>query len=170
MIIIDIEGLEKMSDKIIDVRFHGRGGQGVVTGSRLLAEAALLENKFVHAFPAFGPERAGAPISGFSRLSKEKFSTKTEIYEPDIVIVQDNTLLGQVKVLEGIQSNGFLIVNHTDKDQMFQKLGPIPDSITIGMVDASRIAMDHLGVNIANTALVGAMVKLSGIVEIENVI
>ena len=158
-----------VSDKMIDVRFHGRGGQGVVTGARLLAEAALLEGKYVHSFPSFGPERSGAPITGFTRLSGKKFYLKTEIYEPDIVIVQDNTLLEQVNVLAGIKKDGLIIVNHSNKKVLMQKLHP-PASVKVGIVNATKIAETRLGRPTVNTAMIGAIVKLTAIVNIDNVI
>jgi pyruvate ferredoxin oxidoreductase gamma subunit/2-oxoisovalerate ferredoxin oxidoreductase gamma subunit len=156
-----------MKDDIHDIRFHGRGGQGVVTGSRLLAEAALLENKFVHAFPAFGPERAGAPIAAFTRLSDKKFTIKTEIYKPNMVICQDPSLLKQISILTGIEDEGIVIINHNNKEELMKDLNP-QKNITVAMIDATTIAQRYLGRPIANTAMVGALIKLSGIVDIEN--
>ena len=158
-----------VNNKMIDVRFHGRGGQGVVTGARLLAEAALLEGKYVHSFPSFRPERSGAPKTGFTRLSGKRFYLKTEIYEPDIVVVQDNTLLEQVDILAGIKNNGLVIINHSDKKVLAQKLHP-PPSVKIGIVNATKIAETRLGKPVVNTAMIGAVVKLTGVVKIVNVI
>ncbi len=152
-----------------DIRFHGRGGGGVVTGARLIAEAALLEEKFVHSFPAFGPERAGAPIAAFTRLSDKKFTIKTEIYEPNIVVVQDNTLLKQINVLSGIVNQGIVVINHSDENILKEDLKP-PKNITVAMIDATTIAQKHLGRPVANTGMVGAVVKLTRIVDIENVV
>jgi pyruvate ferredoxin oxidoreductase gamma subunit/2-oxoisovalerate ferredoxin oxidoreductase gamma subunit len=159
-----------MPKEIIDVRFHGRGGQGVVTGARLLAEAALLEGGFVHSFPAFGPERAGAPITGFTRFSKEPFTVKTEVYEPEGVVVIDNTLLGTVDVLKGLQENGVIIVNHSASAIVKEKLGKLPAGTKLGVLDATAIAIAEIGRPIANTICLGSLVQITKWVKLENVL
>ena len=161
-----------MAKEIIDIRLHGRGGQGVMTSSYLIAEAALLENKYVHAFPSFGPERSGAPIAAFARISDEKFYVKTEIYEPDIVVVQDPTLLGQVDVVLGLKDGGLVIVNTDDPNTIgIQNLKNSRPDIKLATVNASKIASEEIGIKATNTAILGALVKLTGerIIRLESV-
>lgn len=148
--------------KIIDIRLHGRGGQGVMTSSYLIAEAALLEDKYVHAFPTFGPERSGAPIAAFARISDQKFYMKTEVYEPDIVVVQDPSLLSQIDVTAGLQEGGTILINTNDPDKesvraIKQKR---PDS-KLATVDASKIAKEEIGLSVTNTAILGALCKIT---------
>jgi 2-oxoacid:acceptor oxidoreductase gamma subunit (pyruvate/2-ketoisovalerate family) len=157
---------------IIDIRLHGRGGQGVMTSSYLIAEAALLEDKYVHAFPSFGPERSGAPIAAFARISDERFYVKTEIYEPDIVIVQDPTLLGQVDVLAGLQERGLVIINTEDPNsESIQKLKKSRSDAKFATIDATAIAAEEIGIKQTNTAILGALIKLteSKIITLESV-
>lgn len=151
-----------MATEIIDIRLHGRGGQGVMTSSYLIAEAALLEDKFVHAFPSFGPERSGAPIAAFARISKERFYVKTEIYEPDIVVVQDPTLLGQVDVLSGLREGGLVIINTDDPNSegVVNIKNSRPDA-KFATVDATKIAAEEIGIKQTNTAILGALINLT---------
>ena len=147
---------------IIDIRLHGRGGQGVMTSSYLIAEAALLEDKYVHAFPSFGPERSGAPIAAFARISQERFYVKTEIYEPDIVVVQDPTLLGQVDVIAGLVKGGIVIINtdNPNSERISNLKNTRPDA-KFATVDASKIAAEEIGIKQTNTAILGALIKLT---------
>ncbi|MHA1973870.1 MAG: 2-oxoacid:acceptor oxidoreductase family protein [Candidatus Hodarchaeales archaeon] len=147
---------------MVDIRLHGRGGQGVMTSSYLIAEAALLENKFVHAFPSFGPERSGAPIAAFARISEKKFYIKTEVYEPSIVVVQDPTLLGQVDVAAGLKENGLIIINTNDPNSegITNLKNSRPDA-KIAIVDATKIAAEEIGIKVTNTAILGALIKLT---------
>jgi 2-oxoacid:acceptor oxidoreductase gamma subunit (pyruvate/2-ketoisovalerate family) len=151
-----------LAEEIIDIRLHGRGGQGVMTSSYLIAEAALIEDKYVHAFPSFGPERSGAPIAAFARISNEKFYVKTEIYEPDIVVVQDPTLLGQVDVAAGLKEGGIIIVNTDDptSEGVTTLRNSRPDA-NFATVDATKIAAEEIGIKQTNTAILGALIKLT---------
>jgi 2-oxoisovalerate ferredoxin oxidoreductase gamma subunit len=148
--------------EIIDIRLHGRGGQGVMTSSYLIAEAALLEDKYVHAFPTFGPERSGAPIAAFARISDEKFYIKTEVYEPDIVVVQDPSLLGQIDVTAGLRKSGTILINTGNPDNESVKVirESRPD-VKFATVDASKIARDEIGLTVTNTAILGALCKIT---------
>jgi 2-oxoacid:acceptor oxidoreductase gamma subunit (pyruvate/2-ketoisovalerate family) len=151
-----------MTSEIIDVRLHGRGGQGVMTSSYLIAEAALLQDKHVHAFPTFGPERSGAPIAAFARISNEKFYIKTEVYEPDIVVVQDPSLLGQIDVTAGLREKGTLLVNTSDpNNEAVQNVKNKRPDAKFGTVDASKIAQEEIGLNVTNTAILGALIKMT---------
>ena len=151
-----------MTDKIIDIRLHGRGGQGVMTSSYLIAEAALLEDKYVHAFPTFGPERSGAPIAAFARISDEKFYMKTEVYEPEIVVVQDPSLLSQIDVTAGLIQGGLILINTNDpnKEDVQAVKRKRPDA-KLATVDASKIAKEEIGLAVTNTAILGALCKVT---------
>jgi pyruvate ferredoxin oxidoreductase gamma subunit len=153
------------SAEITDIRFHGRGGQGVVTASRLCAEAALLEDKYVHAFPAFGPERAGAPIEGFTRISAEEFTIKTEIHFPDIIVILDPTLIGAVDLGKGLKEGGTVIANFPGSmDELKKKIG-IEKKAAYYKVNATKIANEELGRPITNTVMLGALIKITGVVD-----
>jgi len=155
--------------KITDIRFHGRGGQGVVTASRIAAEAALVEDKYVHAFPAFGPERAGAPIEGYTRISSEPFTLKTEIQYPDIVVILDSTLIGAIDLGKGLKEGGKVIANFSGSmDELKTKIG-IKQKASYFKVDASKIATEELGRPITNTVMLGALVKATNIVSLEKI-
>ncbi len=157
-----------MTTKIYEVRFHGRGGQGAWTASLLLAQAGLNEEKNIQSFPAFGPERAGAPITAFTRISDEKIQLHSSIYEPDVVVVLDPTLLGPA-VAEGIQNKTKLIVN-TDKSakEVLDFLGL--KGVDTWTVDATTLAIKVLGRPITNTAMLGAVVKATGAVKLDSIL
>jgi len=151
-----------------EIRWHGRGGQGVVTASRLLAQAAMDEGKHVQAFPEFGPERTGAPIRGFTRISDERIRIHSQIYNPNMVVVLDPTLLGTIDVGYGLVDNGKLVVN-TDLDSSdLNKKFEIKNAKTY-TVDATRIALDILGKPITNTAMLGAVVKAEPLIKLDSI-
>jgi len=157
-----------LTNKIFEVRFHGRGGQGAWTASLLLAQAGLKEDKNIQSFPAFGPERAGAPITAFTRISDETIQLHSSIYEPDVVVVLDPTLLG-TSVAQGIQAHTKLIVNTKETaDEIRDSLG-LEDTET-WTVDATDMAMKALGRPITNTAMLGAVVKATGAVKLESLV
>ena len=157
-----------MSGKLIEVRFHGRGGQGAWTASLLLAQAGLKEKKFIQSFPTFGPERAGAPILAFTRISDEPIRLHSSVYEPDVVVVLDPTLLGP-SVVEGIKKDTKLIVNTSQTPaDVKEKLGVERNETWV--VDATDLAMKLLGRPITNTAMLGAVIRASGMVKLESVL
>ena len=157
-----------MTSKIYEARFHGRGGQGAWTASLLLAQAGLKEEKNIQSFPAFGPERAGAPITAFTRISDEKIQLHSSIYEPDVVVVLDPTLLGPA-VAEGIQKGTKLIVNTGESaDYVREKLGL--KNVETWTVDATELAIKVLGRPITNTAMLGTIVKATGVVKLESLL
>ncbi len=158
-----------VTENIIDIRFHGRGGQGVVTASRIAAEAALTEDKYVHAFPAFGPERAGAPIEGFTRISPTEFTLKTEIHYPDVIVILDPTLIGTVDLGKGLKEGGKVIANFPGSMDELKKKISIKQKAHYYKVDATKIADEELGRPITNTVMLGALVKVTGVVDLENV-
>jgi 2-oxoacid:acceptor oxidoreductase gamma subunit (pyruvate/2-ketoisovalerate family) len=157
-----------LTTKIYEARFHGRGGQGAWTASLLLAQAGLNEGKNIQSFPAFGPERAGAPITAFTRISDEKIQIHSSIYEPDVVVVLDPTLLGPA-VAEGVHKNTKLIVN-TDKSvkEVLDVLGL--EGIETWTVDATALAIKMLGRPITNTAMLGSVVKATGVVKLDSIL
>jgi len=134
---------------MIEIRFHGRGGQGAVTAAEVLAVAAFKDGKHAQAFGKFGPERRGAPIQSFTRISDEPIRIRQEVYEPDYVIVLDPSLMKVVDVKQGLKKGGILIVNTTEK---------IPG---VWCVDATKVAMEIIGRPIVNTAMLGAFNKAS---------
>ena len=157
-----------MTKKIFEVRFHGRGGQGAWTASLLLAQAGLAEEKYIQSFPAFGPERAGAPITAFTRISDEKIQIHSSIYEPDVVVVLDPTLLGP-SVSEGIKKDTILVVNTEKPAKEVLDVLNLKE-VETWTVDATSLAMDILGRPITNTAMLGSVVKSTGIVKLDSIV
>ncbi|MFA5311865.1 MAG: 2-oxoacid:acceptor oxidoreductase family protein [Methanomassiliicoccales archaeon] len=152
----------------IEIRWHGRGGQGVVTANELLAGAALKEGKYIKAFPEFGPERMGAPIRAFTRLSDTPIQVHSQVYYPDMVVVLDPTLLKQADILEGMKESSLFVANYAEgKDKLVKIIGK---SNNVHSVNATGIAMDEIGRPTANTAMLGAVVKVLKYVSIESVL
>lgn len=151
----------------VEVRWHGRGGQGVVTASELLAGAALAEGKYIQAFPEFGPERMGAPIRAFTRIADGPIEIHSHVYTPDVVVVLDPTLLGNPMITEGLSDEGKLIVNYSGTVDEVRKITKFMGRIYV--VDATKIAVETIGRPIANTCCVGALVKVTGLVNLEGV-
>lgn len=147
---------------MIEIRFHGRGGQGAVTAARLLAEAAFLEGKYAQAFPFFGAERRGAPVLAFARINEKPIQIRTQIYEPDYVVVLDPTLPDVVNVASGIKQGGIIILN-SKKKMCFPYA-------KCAKVDATAVAMETLGAAITNTAMLGAFAKATGAVKLDSLI
>ncbi|MCQ6253511.1 pyruvate ferredoxin oxidoreductase subunit gamma [Methanocaldococcus sp.] len=146
---------------MIEIRFHGRGGQGAVTAAQILAIAAFYDGKYSQAFPFFGVERRGAPVMAFTRIDNKKIRLRCQIYNPDYVIVQDSSLIETINVVEGLKKNGAVVVN-TVKDDL--NLG-----VKTYTIDATGIALEILGVPIVNTAMVGAFAGVTKLVSIESV-
>lgn len=155
--------------KLVEVRWHGRGGQGAVTAGKVLAEAALDAGLYFQAFPEYGPERMGAPIQAFTRISDHPVDLHCQIQEPDVVVVLDPTLLGTVNVTEGLKPDGILLVNTSAspaevREQLNLRTG------RVFTVDASRIAIETLGREITNTPMLGALVKATGLFDVEAIV
>ncbi len=157
------------SEEIIDIRFHGRGGQGVVTASRLTGEAAILEKKYTHAFPSFGPERSGAPIAAFTRISEKPIVVKTQVYEPNIVVIIDPTLLGNVDVFQGLKPKGHVIINFQGEWDELKDILP-QGNYSVAYLDGTSIAREHIGRPIANTVVLGALSKITDVVKLGSII
>ncbi len=155
---------------MIEVRFHGRGGQGSVVASEALAIAFFKEGKYVQAFPTFGVERRGAPVMAFLRVDDKPIRIRSRIYEPDHIVVLDPTLLETVDVTAGLKEGGWIIINSDKPPDAFD----LPDKFKVATVDANSIAIKHhLGSKsapIVNTAILGAFVKVTGLVSLEAVI
>ncbi len=152
---------------LVEIRWHGRGGQGVVTSAELLAKAAIEEGKYAQAFPSFGPERRGAPVLAFARISeKQPIRIRAEITQPDVVVVHDSSLVRTVNVTSGLKGKGVLIINTR---RLLGSLEPeLENSWRLAMVDATKIARELLGVPIVNTAMLGALLRATGVVKLES--
>ncbi len=149
-----------------ELRWHGRGGQGAVTSAELLAKAAIGSGLYAQAFPLFGPERRGAPVLAFNRIDNSPIELNSQVYEPDIVVVLDATLLRTVHVNEGLKQGGVLILNTTRGPDSFANEF---DDSHIATVDATGIALKRLGSNIVSTAMLGALAKATGILELGSI-
>ncbi len=147
------------------IRIHGRGGQGVVTAAELIAIAAFNEGYQAQAFPSFGVERTGAPIEAFARIDKSPVRTREHVYQPNVLIVQDSSLLATVDVAKGCNNKTLVIINTTKpKNEINLKLPK--DNIFV--IDATKIALEEIGRNIVNTVILGAFAKATGLVSLNS--
>jgi len=154
---------------MVEIRWHGRGGQGAKTASLLLADAAFNTGKYVQGFPEYGPERMGAPITAFNRISEERCSIHSNIYEPDYVVVVDPTLLTAVAVTSGLKKDGAIIINSKKSPE---ELRPLLEGYEgkVCTVDADTISQEELGRIFPNIPMLGAVVKVSGVIPEETLI
>jgi pyruvate ferredoxin oxidoreductase gamma subunit len=150
-----------------EIRFHGRGGQGAVTSAELIAIAAINKGGFAQAFPSFGPERRGAPVVAFCRVDDKKIHIRAKVYNPDVVVVLDPGLVDLLDPTEGMHEGGILIIN--TKKSADQIKGLKNTSIKIATVDANKIAQEELGRVIVNTTMIGAFIKATGIITVEDI-
>lgn len=144
---------------IIEIRIHGKGGQGAVTASEVLAIAAFKDGKYSQAFPRFGPERTGAPVEAYCRIDDKFINLRTFIYEPDYLIVLDDSLL-KLNITKGLKKGGTIIIN-TDRKS------PIK-GFNVFTIDATKIALEVLGRPIVNTAILGAFVRVTGLISLKS--
>ena len=152
---------------LIEIRWHGRGGQGAVTSTELLAQAAISEGKYAQAFPSFGPERRGAPVQAFNRIdSKEPVRIRVDLTEPDVVVVLDPSLLSIVNVTSGLRQNGMVIINTRKTAKEIRTEFDI--NYPVATVNATKIAREQLGVPIVNTTMLGAVIKATGTIKKES--
>jgi pyruvate ferredoxin oxidoreductase gamma subunit len=151
----------------LEIRWHGRGGQGVVTAGKLLAETALGTGQYFQAFPDYGPERMGAPIRAFTRLSSRPITIHSQIETPDVVLVLDPTLLATVAVTEGLKEEGVLLVNTAMEPSEVRTITGYHTG-KVFTVDASHIAIDEMGREITNTPMLGAFAAATGLFEMED--
>ena len=147
---------------LIEIRWHGRGGQGAKTASLLLADAAFNTGKYIQGFPEYGPERMGAPITAYNRISNQPITIHSNIYEPDYVVVVDDTLLESVDVVAGLKETGAVIIN-TTKDEAYLKKVLKGYAGNIYTIDARKVSMETLGKYFPNTPMLAAIVKVSGV-------
>ena len=150
---------------MIEVRFHGRGGQGAVTSAELMALAAIAEGKYAQAFPSFGPERRGAPVQAFLRISDQPIRLREKIYEPDMVVVLDPSLLATGNVKAGLKPGGTLVANSSKSVEAVR--GECGFKGRTAVADASKIAEDELGVPITNTTMLGALLKAASLIGMD---
>ncbi len=155
-----------MNKELVEIRWHGRGGQGVVTAGKLLAETAMGTGQYFQAFPDFGPERMGAPIRSFTRLSSKPITIHSQIETPDVVLVLDPTLLGTVPVTEGLKDDGILIVNTSMSPQEVRQITGFQKG-KVFTVDASHIAIEEMGRDITNTPMLGAFARATSLFDLE---
>ena len=154
---------------MVEFRWHGRGGQGAWTASELLARTALDEGKYIQSFPEFGPERMGAPVTAFTRISTEPIRLHCAIYDPDVVVVLDNTLLKSVPVTTGLnRDEDSLIINSSEEPAVLKENLRVTKG-KVWTVPATEIALRILGAPITNTALLGVVAKATGIVTLEGI-
>jgi len=155
---------------MIEIRFHGRGGQGTVVASKILADALAKEGNYVQAYPEFGVERRGAPVFAFIRIDNKPIYDKSRIYTPDHVVVVDPTLVEAIDVTDGLKDGGYIIINSPKKPEEFK----FPDKFRVLTIDATDIAVRHqlgtLAAPIVNTAIVGAVVKILKLTKLESLV
>jgi len=151
--------------ELTEIRWHGRGGQGAKTAALLFADAALAQGKYVQAFPEYGPERMGAPVAAFDRVSAKPILLHSGVTSPDIVVVLDPTLIDTVDVTEGIPQNGTIIINTEKTPADIKKDINIGTSIKVYTIDASTISKETIGREIPNTPMLGALIKATGILD-----
>jgi pyruvate ferredoxin oxidoreductase gamma subunit len=156
-------------ENLIEIRWHGRGGQGAVTSAEILAEAAISEGNYAQAFPSFGPERRGAPVQAFVRISAgQPIRIRSSITNPDIVVVLDPGLLRAVNVASGLKPGGVLIINTIKTSaQIHQEFNIQARLATVG---GTKIALEQLGVPITNTTMIGAVMKVAEVVKMDSLI
>jgi 2-oxoacid:acceptor oxidoreductase gamma subunit (pyruvate/2-ketoisovalerate family) len=160
---------ENLLIKILEVRWHGRGGQGAWTASELFGRAAIAEGKYIQSFPEFGPERMGAPVTAFTRISTEPIRIHCAVYNPDVVAVLDPTLLKTVRVADGLrEEGGSIIVNSKENPAKIRKTLST-DKGKVWTVPASEISMKILGMPITNTAMLGAVARVTEIVSMATI-
>lgn len=146
---------------MIEIRFHGRGGQGAVTAAALLAKAAGYDNKFSQGFPAFGVERRGAPVKAFTRISDEPITIRSQVYKPDYLVILDDSLAELPEVKEGLKPGSVIVANGNVDGAGFGN--------KVHSYDATSLALKVLGKNIVNTAMLGVFAKVTGLVSLESI-
>jgi len=148
---------------VLETRWHGRGGMGTVTSTELLARAAISQGIYSQSFPSFGPERRGAPVQAFLRISDEPIRIRTNVYEPDMVIIVDPLLMQTQDMTVGLKPGGKILINTT---KSFEEMKKRFDNWQVAVVNAKKIALETIKLPITNTALMGAFVKFTGAVEL----
>ena len=159
--------MSSTTDKTVEIRWHGRGGQGAKTACLLLAEAAFFSGKYVQGFPEYGPERMGAPITAYNRISDHELTVHSNIYTPDHVVVVDETLLDSVGVTDGLKEDGAIVINTAKpKEEIIPKLKGYQGRVYT--IDARKISIEALGKYFPNSPMLAAIVKVTGIMDEED--
>lgn len=154
---------------MIEIRWHGRGGQGAKTASLLLADAAFNTGKFIQGFPEYGPERMGAPMTAYNRIDENEIRIHSNVYEPDYVVVVDDTLIGPVDVTKGLKEEGAILINTSESlEKIKEKLKGYAGKVYV--LDATKISLECLKANFPNTALLAAIIKITNIMNKETLI
>lgn len=156
-------------DDMVQMRWHSRGGQGAKTAADFFTQVAIAEGKYSQAFPEYGPERSGAPMRSYTRVSSGPIKLHSAVYAPNVLIIVDPTLFGPVNVLEGLPDDCIIIINTPLSPEDARKEYGI-QGFKVFTVDATRISLDELGRPIPNMPMVGALVKTTGLVQLDNVI
>lgn len=154
----------------IEIRWHGRGGQGTVTAAKVLADACLSTGKNVQAFPEYGPERAGAPLRAYNRISTKELRVHCPVLQPNVVIVADPTLIESINVIEGAPEDAIVIVNTAKDPSEIRKKTKAKGSQKVVTIDATRISLETIGRNLPNSCLLGSLVKVAGIVPLDTLL
>jgi pyruvate ferredoxin oxidoreductase gamma subunit len=163
------QGVFVLSPTLTEVRWHARGGQGAVTAAKMVAELAVERGKHFQAFPEYGPERSGAPIVAFTRISDEPIQTYAPIESPNVIMVLDPTLLSAIDVTDGAPEGAVVIVNTDESPDAVRASGAFGDGVQIVTIAATIIAKECLGRNLPNTPMVGAVAKVTGLFTLEEV-
>jgi len=158
-----------MAENMTEIRWHARGGQGAKTAATLVAAVALEEGKYSQGFPDYGPEREGAPIRGYTRISERPIRVHSAVYSPDIVVVLDPTLLDSVDVTEGLKPGGTVLVNSPEEPAVLRERLGLKDG-KVYTVDATRIAIEEIGRPIPNTTMMGALMKVMPLLKLETIL
>jgi pyruvate ferredoxin oxidoreductase gamma subunit len=156
-----------LAGQVLEIRWHGRGGQGAKTAALLFGEAALDTGMYIQAFPEYGPERMGAPVQAFNRLSDRPIRSHAGVKTPRIVVVLDASLIEPARVTEGLPDDGIMLVNSNAEPAELRQRMKLPKGVQLYVVDASKIAMETVGKNVPNTPMLGALVKITGVLEFE---
>ena len=154
---------------LIEIRWHGRGGQGAKTASLLLADAAFNTGKYIQGFPEYGPERMGAPITAYNRISDTPITIHSNIYEPDYVVVVDDTLLTSVPVTAGLKKDGAIVINTTKTPEQLKELLKGYEG-AVYTIDARKVSEEALGKYFPNTPMLAAIVKVAGVMTDEELL
>ena len=153
--------------ELTEIRWHARAGQGAVTASRLVAETALHDEKYIQAMPEFGAERQGAPLKAYTRISPQPIEIHNNILNPDIVICLDDTLLDVVDICEGIRPEGMVLVNSCMDPEEIRCVAHVPENVKLYQVDASTIAEKYIGRDVPSAPLAGALARVSDVIGID---
>jgi pyruvate ferredoxin oxidoreductase gamma subunit len=159
-----------MSDKLVEIRWHGRGGQGTVTAAKVFADACLSGGRYTQAFPEYGPERAGAPLKAYNRIGSRELRLHCPVTKPNIVAVVDATLLDAIDITEGAPEDAAFIINTSKEPKEIRAKIKASASQKVFTIDATAISVETIGRVMPNTPMVGALTKVSGLLSLESVI